>query len=123
MTLSKRLTACGLMAFITTTTQAESLHEYAMRKSAHCEQALNQPIYERWGELSTKTPSTASTAFAFGSLKVEQGNLVWSPTAESKITLVDSATFEDGYGIAKFQVSPDGSKVAYALSYKRQDLR
>ncbi|MEO0335689.1 MAG: prolyl oligopeptidase family serine peptidase, partial [Pseudomonadota bacterium] len=112
-----------MLSIMSSPAEAETNHEYATRKSKESQQLLRSEIFDRWGELNTVTPSAGSTSFYQGFLKLSSGNLLWTDSTGTDVTLVDASQFEPGYGIAKFLISPDGSKVAYARAFKGQDLR
>jgi len=102
---------------------SESELDYSKRKSAEVEQVIVPSIHERYLELVNSPASTDALLFAKGSIFRKDGNLIWETLSSEQVVLVDGSQLDEGFGISEFIVSPDGEKVAYATTFRGQDLK
>ena len=96
---------------------------YVKDHSQAVEAKVDPLIEQRFAELVTTPANTSKKQFALGQIYTTGEGLVWKDRGGLETILVANADQEEGYGLSQYVVSPDGKKVAYAITYQGQDLK
>ncbi len=97
--------------------------DFVKEQSARVEAKIAPEIKERFEELVTVLPDSSPEQFLRGEMYITAEGLVWRDKGGIETLMVKHSDFDEGYRISGFTVSPDGSKVAYHVTFQGQDLK
>ncbi len=119
----RRLLICPILGLLITVEVLAIDPNFVSDHSKQSEALVRPEVEKLFSQLTTSLPMSNFINFSKGKIYISGGRLIWRNLAGLEKVLVSSEGHPAGHSLSGFEISPDGSKVAYYTTEGGQDLK